>query len=211
MLSAVVASASIALSSAYSAVVVSAGTLYGIGGSTVSAHPTANPAVVVALYGAGQNDNSIHLLLDLGNPQDVTALDLINRRDVGTDMSIRTLQIFIAADEDASGFDPMLLSNYTINVLPNTLLEPSNNTQGAVRSVDVADFNRRWVLININSNFVGGSEGISHSGNRAQVQIGDIVAIPEPNTLGMISLFGTLVALGAYAKRDCKVVRGSGR
>lgn len=200
-LSAIAAAATLlAFSSSYSAVIVTAGTLEGIGGSTVSQHPTANPLAIVANYGASQNDNSIHLLLDLGSAQDVSILNIINRRDVGTDMSVRTLSVLVARDEQSPSFDPLSLSSYTISVLPNYLLEPSTGNPGVVRPVDVEDFNRRYVLINVNSNFVSGSEGISHSGNRAQVQIGDITVIPEPHTVGMLTMGGA-IALGALLRK----------
>lgn len=180
----------IAISSAYSAVIVTAGTLEGIGGSVV----TKPGAAVVADYSNSQTDGMIHLLLDMGDIRDVALLNIVNR-DVATDMSIKSLSIWIAPDESAPGFDPFSLSTYTVNVYANQNLMPAVNGANAIRPVDVTDFSRRYVLINLSSNFqTGGAPFWYQAGsNYGRAQLGDITiatAVPEPHAVGLLIIGG---------------------
>lgn len=190
----------LAASSANSAVIVTAGTLDGIGGSTV----TKPGAAVVGDYSNTQTDGTIHLLLDMGNIRDVTLLNIVNR-DVATDMSIKSLNVWIALDESAPGFDPYSLASYTVNVYANQNLMPAVNGANAIRSVDVTDFSRRYILINLTSSFQtnGAPFWYQVGTNYGRAQLGDITvvtAVPEPHAVGLL-MFGGAIALTCMLRR----------
>lgn len=167
---------------AESSMPVTAGTLYGIGGS-ISVSGT---ATLQAQYGATQPDGSgsIYQLLDLGSVFDVASIEIINRRgDISTNYSVERLSIRVAPNEQEVGFDPFLLSNYTTVLFADGKLLPSTNAPGAIRPINLGDAQNRYLLIEFTKTFrnpVGRGTGYDSS-----VQFADITftkAIPEPST-----------------------------
>jgi len=199
ILSAIAATASlISFSSVHSAVIVTAGTLDGIGGSTV----TKPSAAVVADYGSTQSDGTIHMMLDLGSVQYVTLLNIINRGDTATNLAIKSLSIWIA-DESAPGFDPFSLNSYTVNVWANQDLLPASTAANTVRPVDVTDFSGRYVLINLTSSFQINGAPFQYSASNpslGRAQLGDITVVPEPHAVGLL-MFGGAIALTCILRR----------
>lgn len=202
ILAMILAAASIfAVSAAHSAVTVTAGTLTGIGGTVVD-RPV---ATVVADYSNTQSDGKIHLLLDLGSIRNVDIINIVNR-DVATDMSIKSLSVWIASDEGALGFDPFSLSSYTTNVFANQNLMPATNGANVIRPADVTDFSRRYVLIELTSSFQtsGAPFWYQAGSNFGRAQFGDITittTIPEPHMAGLV-VFGGAIAMTPMLRRS---------
>lgn len=184
--------------SAHSAVIVTSGTLEAIGGSVLQL----SGAVIVADYTAVQTDGIIHLVLDLGSAQNVSTIDIVNMPNTATNLSIRSLSIWIADDEDAPGFTPSSLSGYTTNVFADQILNPATNSADAVRTADVTDFTSRYVLFNLSSSFLTGTDPFAATGNYRRAQFGDIsvTVIPEPSTITLLMVCGA-VGLGCAFRR----------
>lgn len=165
-----------------SSIPVSAGTLFGIGGSTNEV----TRLTLQAHYGASQPEGtgSIYQVLDLGSVLSVSSLEIVNRQDISTNYSIERLSIRVAPNEQEEGFDPFLLSNYTTVLFEDGKLMPSTNAPGAVRPVDIGSAENRYFLIEFSKTFrnpIGRGTGYDSS-----VQFSDITvtaqAIPEPRS-----------------------------
>ncbi len=176
-----------------SAIAVTGGELTGIGGSSVI---VAVPSDVNnANYGAGQTDNAIHLLLDMGSIQNVTSLQITNRVAAATQYSARTFAVSVSAADSGS----TNVADYSTVVFANaTATSGSTNAANAVQTLDVTDFSKRYVLINFTANFWGYSPGISNVApgysNLAQFSNVSVTAVPEPGTIGLL-LFSGIGAL----------------
>jgi hypothetical protein len=106
----------------------------------------------------------IQLVVDQGSSKLVDMLQITNRADNASSFVPKTVRCLVAADESASGFDPQLLSSYTMEVGYGNLL-PAVSTAGAVRSLDLTNVTRRYMLLVVSANL---------GSTLSPVQIGDI-------------------------------------
>ena len=120
--------------------------------------------------GGTSGDHVIHMLVDLGIVRPVEKIYNVNRTDVFTNLSAKNVIIKVAADEDASSFDPLLTSSYTQQVFSG-LCSPDTGDAGANRVANITDTARRFFLIDYPDNRMGTITGVT---NRDRVQISDI-------------------------------------
>lgn len=163
------------------AVIVDAGTLTGIGGSTIS---TPAPGIVRLNYGADQTDGQIHFVLDLGSAQNVDLFEFMNR-STATNLSLYRVNISIG-DEGSGTFDPFNLNSYTSLVYPTSAINPSVNTGNAERTVDITNSFNRYFLFNVTANFNGAISQNPNATNLADFQNLSVTVVPEPSVLGLI-------------------------
>ncbi|MFZ4780060.1 MAG: PEP-CTERM sorting domain-containing protein [Terrimicrobiaceae bacterium] len=168
------------------AVVVTGGDIIGIGSSATY---QAAPGVLNADYSywATQADGAIHLRLDMGSIQNVASLQITNRTDVATALAPLRFTIYVA-NEAAPGFDFNNLTYFTTVVFANGVATPSSNAASAVQGLNVTDFSKRYVLIDITANgFANPIDNVTPNGNRAQYSDVSYTVVPEPGT---VALFG---------------------
>lgn len=189
-------------SSAQSAVIVSAGTLDGIGGSFISNEGSTLQGIYSYPNSTAQTDGIIHAVLNLGSIQSISEITIVNRL-AATNLAARSLRILVAADESAPSFDPFSLSSYTQIVFANQLLLPSTNAEGALRTANITDSTKQYFLIDFTSNFFTGASGFSTTGNERNVQFSDIrvTAVPEPGTVALIGIASGFLLLRGLKKR----------
>lgn len=152
---------------------VTAGTLYGTGGSTNGV----SSSVLQAYYGPEQPDGEgvIYQVLDLGNAINVDKIDIINRRGfVSTNYSIDRMSIRVASDESSPNFNPLSLSSYNTIVFEEGNVKPRTNAPDAVRTIDIDDSRSRYFLLEFTKTFrspVGRGEGFDSSVQFADITI----------------------------------------
>lgn len=135
-----------------------------------------------------QTDGAIHLRLDMGTIQNVSSLQITNQLAfTETNLTPLTFTIYVAPDELAIGFDPNLVASYSQVVFSDGMASGYSNLAGAVQTVDVTDFTKRYVLIDVTSNGFG---LIEQSANRDTIMLSNInyTVVPEPSTCVLLGL-----------------------
>lgn len=190
----------------HASVIVTAGSLSGVGPGTYYVSGTDNHADVAQLaapgviqlmdstaYYGGETDGKIYAVLDLGSVQGVDKVVNLNRLNAPV-LPAHHIQILVAADESAGGFDPAIASSFTAEVF-NGELTPVTAAAAASRSADINDISRRYLLLVYTDNLDG-----PISTSNYQVQIGDLQVelIPEPTTSSLLlGVGGGCLALSA--------------
>lgn len=172
---------------ANAAVITTAGEITGIANSQVQDNTT----LFSAVYNYSlQTDGVIHIVLDLGSVQNVDVLTFVNR-NISTNFAISRLEILVAPDENAAGFDPYSLASYTKHVFVEQQLSPHNYNASAVRNANIDDTQSRYFLINFTESFHTVDKHFSSTPNQDRVQFSDIrysSAIPEPGAAALVGL-----------------------
>ena len=142
-----------------STIPVTAGTATVLAGDWTYSEPygTSPAHFAYESYGDGKvitSDGHLYVLLDLGTPQAVGQIRYVNRVYSGSLNNADAVTIRVAPDESAPAFMPYAQSSYTQQVYSGAIL-PSTTAAGAVRSCDISDVTRRYVLLEFDSNFYG--------------------------------------------------------
>jgi hypothetical protein len=179
----------LAVSGTAPAQAVTAGTVNTLGGrDSLSAYPQFGTHGF--LVNDSDSNNLVQLVVDQGSAQFIDMLQITNRADADSQFSPKTVRCLVAADENAPGFDPQLLSSYTQQIGLGDLT-PAGSAPGAVRSLDLSNVTRRYILLVVSANV----------GVWNPTQIGDIafmVSPPHEVTAGMVNTLGRQDGLLAY-------------
>ena len=106
---------------------------------------------VLPYYGT---DNLCHMLIDFGVATNVDMIKLVNRKDVTTNYSPKHVHIYVASDESLPIFKSHHPGSYAIKVYDGDFL-PAIIEANATRECDINNFNRRYFLLEVVSNFWG--------------------------------------------------------
>lgn len=128
-----------------SSIATTAGTLYGINGSS----NLISDGVIRVQYGKEQPDGqgSIYQVLDLGQPRSVHALTFVNRHDRGTNYALKRIAVRTAPNEAAADFNPFSLASYSTVAFEESDVKPVTNEQSKERPVPIAGATARYLLI----------------------------------------------------------------
>jgi hypothetical protein len=154
---------------------VAAGKVCGLDGDTVEP-VTENGYTYFRAYNRNYPaDTAEYLLLNMGQIRKVTSLMIANRCDNDSLYNVGQVQVYIAPDESATGFDAFSSSSYTQCVFSGLPLS-ANYSQGERRTLDITDTSRQYFMIKIVSNF----QSYNGTGNNEYADFDDIRATPEP-------------------------------
>jgi parallel beta-helix repeat protein len=131
-------------------------------------------------------DDHICLLLDLGAVPTfpVTQIQITNAH-IATNWAIRTVNIFVATDENVSGFTPTDISWYTNDI---TGILAWDNASDAVRTMSLASpVMKRYLVLIVTANGWGNISGTSWNGGTSTISFSDIQAFTNsaPVTAGL--------------------------
>lgn len=178
-------------------VLVNAGTITPVGGSTIAGSVAVQP--ISLIYHSSESDGVISFVLDLGSVQSIDEITIQNRTTGDTNLAVRSLNIYVAPDESIGGFDPLNMSFYTTQVAPNAILSPNVNTAGTMRTVDITDSTKRYFLVNLTGSYFApsGYSAANNDVNRSQIGNVYVTAVPEPSAM----LLGCAGVAGLFLSR----------
>ena len=148
-------------------------------------------------------DNRIHVVLDIGSIKDVDKIEYINRiiANANWPLNATTLDIFVADDESAAGFDPGQVSSFTTTVYSGAF-NPNLVGSGQMRTADImASWKRQYFLLDFTANGYGLINGVS-SNQTDQVQLNDIRIVEVTVQTPLTVTAGTLTAIGGDLDYD---------
>ena len=135
---------------------VTAGEVWALGADIANtAIVNGYPYISTQYSGNGDEfDGSIDFAVDQDYVKDIRSIEWINRMDATTNYNVNEVSIFVAPDEFALGFDPLLKDSYTQLIYDGMFL-PATIEKAVVREADVTDVQRRWFRVALKSNFWG--------------------------------------------------------
>lgn len=139
----------------------------------------------------------VDVVLDLGSVKTVELIHNINA-NFATNSAMNTVQVLVAADESAVGFDSSLVSSYGVEVFADGAIglgDLGHNAANSNRTIDIVDSTKQYFLLRYTSNFLPNS--FSASGGQGFVADLDVTlgAVPEPASVALLGAGGCLMMM----------------